>query len=309
VNDVIFLAIFAMFVLVISFFAIAIAKQMGRVQRSEKAAVMASQAKSDFLANMSHELRTPLNAIIGFSEMLETGYFGRVNDKQKERVHDINFCGTHLLELINDILEFSKGEAGKIELRSEKISLPQIIKDTVRIFAEKANKDGIMITANVPDKFPSIMADERKIKQILMNLISNSVKFTNKNDSIEVACGIDAESNVFITTVDTGIGIPEEDIPKALSAFGQVHDDPAIGGTGLGLPLCKMFAELHGGYLLLQSIEGVGTKVTITLPASRVVGKGSNIEKLETEKKEEKTENNRNRRSTDKNPKDKKTKN
>lgn len=279
-NDIIFIAIFAMFVLVISFFALAIAKQMQRVQRSEAAAVMASQAKSDFLANMSHELRTPLNAIIGFSEMLGSGYFGKVNDKQKERTHDIHFCGTHLLELINDILEFSKGEAGKIELRSEKISVPKIIKDTLRIFADKSKKEGVIVSAKIPEDFPVVMADERKIKQILMNLLSNSVKFTNKNDTIEVSCGIDGQKNMYFSVVDTGIGMSEEDIPRALSAFGQVHNNPAYGGTGLGLPLCKMFAELHGGDLVLQSIEGVGTKVTIILPASRIVWPHSNIEQF-----------------------------
>jgi len=281
-NDVIFIAIFALFVLVISFFAVAIANQMRRVQRSESSAVLASQVKSEFLANMSHELRTPLNAIIGFSEMMESGYFGEMNEKQKERAHDINFCGNHLLELINDILEFSKGEAGKIELRTEKTDITKVIRDTVRIFEERARKNGVTVSTRIPEKIPMVMADERKIKQILMNLISNSVKFTSKNDTVEAACGVDDSGNLFLTVMDTGIGMAEKDIPKALSAFGQVHKNPIYGGTGLGLPLCKMFAELHGGSLLLQSIEGVGTKVTITLPASRIVWPHSKVEKLPT---------------------------
>ena len=274
-NDLIFLAMFALFVLVISIFAIAVAKQIQRVQRSERAAVMASQAKSDFLANMSHELRTPLNAIIGFSEMMEAGYFGNLNSKQKERIHDINYCGTHLLELINDILEFSKGEAGKIELREEKVSVPKLIKDTLRIFAERTKKDNITIIYEPEDELPLIMADGRKIKQILLNLLSNAVKFTESGGTIEITCRPDEDNNMIITVTDTGIGMAEEDIPKALSAFGQVHKDiagtKASSGTGLGLPLCKMFAELHGGELQMQSILGVGTKVSVIIPSDRMI--------------------------------------
>lgn len=271
INDLIFLGIFALFVFAISFFAIAVARQMNRVQRSERAAVLASQAKSDFLANMSHELRTPLNAIIGFSEMMIAGYFGKLNKKQEERLQDMHSCGNHLLSLINDILEFSKGEAGKIELRNDKVAIPRIVKDVKRILSEKARRDNVKLLMDIPEDFPLIIGDERKLKQILLNLVSNSLKFTAAEGLIEMSCAVDETGDVLMVVTDTGKGMKEADIPKALSAFGQVHSDPAKGGTGLGLPLCKMFAELHGGNLAIQSIENVGTKVTITLPAERVI--------------------------------------
>lgn len=275
INDLVFLGIFLLFVIVVSLFALAITAQMQRSRRSEKAAIMASQAKSEFLANMSHELRTPLNAIIGFSEMIEAGYFGKTNAKQRERLKDIHFCGNHLLELINDILEFSKGDAGRLELREEKISLHRIITDTSRIFTDKAKAEGRRIICNIQE-LPPVLADARKIRQVMLNLLSNAMKFTDKNGTIEVSCQLDTDKNVVFTVSDNGIGMKEEDIPKALSIFGQVHNDPARGGTGLGLPLCKMFAELHGGSLELKSIEGVGTKVSVTLPAERVIWSNDN---------------------------------
>jgi signal transduction histidine kinase len=265
---------------VIYFFAMAGAKQMLRVQRSERGAVLASQAKSDFLANMSHELRTPLNAIIGFSEMIEAGYFGKVNMKQKERIHDIHFCGTHLLELINDILEFSKGEAGKIELHIDKVSVGKVINESVRVFAERSRSEGVTVVSNAPKDMPLVMADTRKIKQILLNLISNAVKFTESGGTVEAGCFMDDDNNMVITVTDTGAGIAEKDIPKALSTFGQTHTDPSKGGTGLGLPLCKMFAELHGGHLAIQSIVDVGTKVSIILPSDRVIWSSTNVSNL-----------------------------
>ncbi len=274
INDLTFLGIFALFVFAISFFAVAVARQMNRVQRSERAAVLASQAKSDFLANMSHELRTPLNAIIGFSEMMIAGYFGKLNKKQEERIQDMHSCGNHLLSLINDILEFSKGEAGKIELRNDKVSIPRIIKDVKRILSEKARRDNVKLLMDIPDDFPLIIGDERKLKQILLNLVSNSLKFTAAEGLIEMSCAIDETGNILLVVTDTGKGMKEAEIPKALSAFGQVHSDPSKGGTGLGLPLCKMFAELHGGNLTIQSIENVGTKVTITLPGERIINNG-----------------------------------
>lgn len=277
INDAMFLAIFALFVLIVSFFAIAVTKQMRRAQISEEAALTASQAKSEFLANMSHELRTPLNAIIGFSEMLEAGYFGNLNPKQKERIHDVNFCGNHLLELINDILEFSKGEAGKLDIRNEEVSVPKLIGDTIGIFRERAKKGGVKISSNYPDDIPLIRADSRKIKQILINLLSNAIKFTDHNGEVEIYCGFDDAKNFIMSVTDTGVGMEHKDIPKALSAFGQVHNDPSRGGTGLGLPLCRMFAELHGGKLAVQSIKGVGTKVTVTLPGSRVIWSSSAV--------------------------------
>lgn len=270
-KDISFLAIFTIFGSVLSFFALTMAKQIQRVEESESAAILASQAKSEFLANMSHELRTPLNAVIGFSEMLGAGYFGGLNDKQKERVQDINLCGTHLLQLISDILEFSKGEAGKLELHEEEIDVKRSIEECVRIVAERAKGKQIVLAADAPDDLPTLMADKRKIRQVLLNLLSNAIKFTPAQGRITVAARIDHHGQMHLVVTDTGIGIAEEDIPKALAVFGQVHRNQSHEGTGLGLPLCKMFAELHGGKLQLNSTVGEGTTVRIILPASRVL--------------------------------------
>lgn len=269
-KDISFLAIFTIFGSVLSFFALTMAKQIMRVEESESAAILASQAKSEFLANMSHELRTPLNAVIGFSEMLGAGYFGPMNDKQKERVQDINLCGTHLLQLISDILEFSKGEAGKLELQEEEIDLKRTIEECVRIVADRAKTKHIGLHTDTIENLPHLMADKRKIRQILLNLLSNAIKFTPAHGTVTVAARLDHHKQMHLVVTDTGIGIAEEDIPTALAVFGQVHRSQSHEGTGLGLPLCKMFAELHGGKLQLSSTVGEGTTVRIIFPESRV---------------------------------------
>lgn len=270
-KDLSLLGVFVLFASVLSFFALAIAKQMKRVQESEASAVLASQAKSEFLANMSHELRTPLNAIIGFSEMITSGYFGALNAKQKERIHDIHLCGNHLLQLITDILEFSKGEAGKLELQEEQMDVAMIIRESMRMMQERSRAKGIMLEIKAGEGLPPVWADRRKIRQILLNLISNAVKFTPEKGKITIGASRDYHGNVLLTVTDTGVGIAEEDIPKALSVFGQVHRTHSHEGTGLGLPLCRMFAELHGGELDLESEIGKGTTVTVMLPASRIL--------------------------------------
>ncbi len=270
-SDAILYIIFLLFVLVVAFFSVELAKQVSKLRASEKKALAASKAKSDFLANMSHELRTPLNAIIGFSEMLMTEYFGKVNDKQQERLKDIHGCGNHLLSLINDILEFSKGQAGKIEIRPEEVAIHKTVNEVVRMFDERAKREGINIVVNAPKSLPYIFVDKRKIKQILINLISNSVKFTEKGDFITINAFVNDHDEFVMSVKDTGIGMSEDDIPKALSAFGQVHKDKTIGGTGLGLPLCKIFAELHQGTLDIRSKLGSGTEVTVILPKKVIV--------------------------------------
>jgi signal transduction histidine kinase len=269
-KDISFLAIFTIFGSVLSFFALTMAKQIVRVEESESSAITASQAKSEFLANMSHELRTPLNAIIGFSEMLNAGYFGALNDKQTERVQDINLCGTHLLQLISDILEFSKGEAGKLELHEDDVDIARAVQECMRMVGEKAKTKGVALTDSIVEGIPHLYADRRKIRQIIINLLSNAIKFTPEGGSVDISVARDAGGNIVLRVRDTGIGIPEEDIPKALAVFGQVHRNQSHEGTGLGLPLCKMFAELHGGKLTLSSQVGHGTTVHITLPKERV---------------------------------------
>jgi signal transduction histidine kinase len=270
-KDLSFLAIFTVFGSVLSFFALTMARQILRVEESEAAAILASQAKSEFLANMSHELRTPLNAIIGFSEMMNSGYFGPMNAKQKERMQDIYLCGNHLLHLITDILEFSKGEAGKLEIVEEKVDVSAIIEETIRMMNEKVKSKGCHLRLEVSQNLPKLFADKRKLKQILINLFSNAVKFTPPKGDITVGAKREPNGALALWVNDTGIGIAEEDIPTALSVFGQVHRSHSHEGTGLGLPLCRMFAELHGGKLILTSTVGEGTNVRITFPANRVI--------------------------------------
>ena len=269
-KDISFLAIFTIFGSVLSFFALNMAKQIVRVEESESAAILASQAKSEFLANMSHELRTPLNAVIGFSEMLGAGYFGPMNDKQKERVQDINLCGTHLLQLISDILEFSKGEAGKLELNEEEIDIARAVDESIRIVAERAKAKHIDLRAEIEPGLGLLYADKRKIRQILLNLLSNAIKFTPVHGKVTVSARIDHHRQMQLAVIDSGIGIAEADISTALAVFGQVHRNHNHEGTGLGLPLCKMFTELHGGKLQLTSEVGVGTTVRAIFPESRV---------------------------------------
>jgi signal transduction histidine kinase len=271
VKDISFLAIFTIFGSVLSYFALNMAKQIARVENSEAAAILASQAKSEFLANMSHELRTPLNAVIGFSEMLGAGYFGALNEKQKERIQDINLCGTHLLQLISDILEFSKGEAGKLELHDEPLEVAQSIEESLRIVGERARAKHIALDSEIAAGVSLLRADKRKLRQILLNLLSNAIKFTPVHGTVTVSARLDHHGQMVLSVTDTGIGIAEADIPKALAVFGQVHRNHSHEGTGLGLPLCKMFTELHGGKLQLSSEVGVGTTVRIIFPDSRVI--------------------------------------
>lgn len=286
-KDLGFLAIFAAVGFIFSLFLVLLSRQIARVQASENSAVLASQAKSEFLANMSHELRTPLNAIIGFSEMMNAGYFGPLNPKQKERVHDINLCGSHLLQLINDILEFSKGEAGKLELYEENFSMQQTILEAQRMMNEKFSTKHIKLLMDIDEYIPDVRADKRKLRQVLLNLLSNAMKFTPEGGLVKVSYKRDAGGNVHITVADNGIGMAEEDLPRALSVFGQVNRDKSHEGTGLGLPLCKMFAELHGGKLAIGSRLGEGTTVRISMPASRVQPRKIHQEDKTSEKRTE----------------------
>lgn len=275
-TDLVFLILFTVFGGVLFSLILAMAKQIQRSEESEKRALLANQAKSEFFAKMSHELRTPLNAIIGFSEMIDSGYFGPLNNKkQQERIHDINLCGNHLLQLINDILDYSKGEAGKLEIREGEVVLGKVVDESVRMIKEKAKNKNISISINIPANLPRLLADEKKIKQILLNLLSNSVKFTHENGNIRINAKVLRSNEMQVEVEDTGIGIPEEDIPVALSVFGQVKNRHEIEeeGTGLGLPLCKMLVELHGGKFILESEVGKGTNAGFILPASRVISR------------------------------------
>ena len=227
----------------------------------------ANRHKSEFLANMSHELRTPLNAIIGFSEVLGERLFGELNEKQAEYTDDILTSGRHLLSLINEILDLSKVEAGRMELELATFDLPLAIDNARTFVRERATKHGITLDVAVDERLGEFVGDERKIKQILLNLLSNAVKFTPEGGRIGIKAR-QADGAVEISVSDTGIGIAPEDQPKIFEEFRQVGTDYAhkVEGTGLGLTLAKKFVELHGGRIWVESEVGKGSKFTFTLP-------------------------------------------
>ena len=227
----------------------------------------ASQHKSEFLANMSHELRTPLNAIIGFSEVLLERMFGEVNEKQTEYLHDILSSGQHLLSLINDILDLSKVEAGRMELALAPFDLPQALDNAVTLVKERAARHGIALDRTIDPRLGELVGDERKIKQVLLNLLSNAVKFTPEGGQIMLKAVV-ADGSVEISVSDTGIGIAPEDQEAIFEEFRQVGGDDARKreGTGLGLTLAKKFVEMHGGRIWVKSEVGEGSTFTFTLP-------------------------------------------
>ncbi|MES1990272.1 MAG: PAS domain-containing sensor histidine kinase [Pseudomonadota bacterium] len=231
-----------------------------------------SKSKSEFLANMSHELRTPLNAIIGFSEALERELFGPVgNPRYREYAVDIHDSGVHLLNLINDILDLSKIEAGHFKLHEDESDLDSIIASACRIVRHRAQQASISIETRLPKPAVSLVVDERAMKQILINLVSNAVKFSNDGSTVCVEASV-SNQGLRIAVIDQGIGIAEDDIPKALSPFTQIDGtlSRTHEGTGLGLPLAKHMTELHGGCLTIVSTVGKGTTVYVDLPASRL---------------------------------------
>jgi signal transduction histidine kinase len=226
----------------------------------------ASQHKSEFLANMSHELRTPLNAVIGFSEVLQQRMFGELTDKQGEYVDDINSSGQHLLSLINDILDLSKVEAGRMELDVSTFSVPLAIDNALTLIKERAGRHGIELESAIDPAVGDINADERKMKQILLNLLSNAVKFTPDRGKISVTAKA-IENGVEVSVADTGIGIAPADCAAVFEEFRQVgqQSDAKAEGTGLGLALARKFVELHGGKIGVTSELGKGSKFTFSL--------------------------------------------
>jgi two-component system, cell cycle sensor histidine kinase PleC len=238
-----------------------------------KRARAASQAKTDFLANMSHELRTPLNAIIGFSDMIGRELIGPVgNARYVEYAVDINGSAQHLLSIINDILDFSKVEAGEMHLQEDEVNVSEVISFCLRLVQHRAAQGNIKLQGSVTNSVPAIRADERKIKQALLNLLSNSVKFTPAGGSVSVTAAL-RDGALAISVADTGIGMSPDQVSHALEPFGQVDNSLARthDGTGLGLPLARALVELHGGVLAVESEEGKGTTVTIVLPAERLL--------------------------------------
>jgi signal transduction histidine kinase len=226
----------------------------------------ASRHKSEFLANMSHELRTPLNAVIGFSEVLLQRMFGELNDKQDEYLKDIYASGQHLLSLINDILDLSKIEAGRMELAPAPFHLPTALENAVTLVRERAGRHGITLELDLDPGLGELVGDERKVKQVLLNLLANAVKFTLEGGRISLKAGR-RDGAVAISVTDTGIGIAPEDQAAIFEEFRQVgSDEKRREGTGLGLTLAKKFVELHGGRIWVESEPGRGSTFTFTLP-------------------------------------------
>jgi len=232
---------------------------------------MANKHKSEFLANMSHELRTPLNAVIGFSEVLGERMFGELNDKQAEYVTDIHDSGKHLLSLINDILDLSKVEAGRMELDVTTFDLPDAIRNSLTLIGERATRHGIAVASQIDPGVGELSGDERKFKQILLNLLSNAVKFTPEGGSVTVAARR-VENMIEVSVADTGIGIAAEDHAAVFEEFRQVGSDytKKAQGTGLGLALTRKFVELHGGRIWVNSEPGKGATFTFALPLAQV---------------------------------------
>jgi len=241
--------------------------------RGREQAEAANRAKSQFLANMSHELRTPLNAILGFSEIISSRIFEKDAERTVEYAGLIHSSGKHLLALINDILDLAKIEAGRWQLQEKELSLHAVAADTLQQLTWRAQNDHIILENAINPGLEPVYADERSIKQILLNLLSNAVKFTPEDGTVKVFARRHADGSMLVGVSDTGIGIAAEDQAKVFDSFGQGKHDVAIAdkGTGLGLTIVKGLAEAHGGSVYLESEVGVGTTVTLRLPAARVM--------------------------------------
>ena len=250
--------------------AIENARLFNEIQEKSRQLEIADRHKSEFLANMSHELRTPLNAVIGFSEVLQQGMVGALNDKQGEYIEYIHKSGSHLLSLINDILDLSKVEAGRMELDLASFSVPLAIDNALTLVRERATRHGLTLGCTLDPSIADIHADERKFKQVMLNLLSNAVKFTPEGGRITVAAH-PVNEGVEVSVADTGIGIAPEDCDAVFEEFRQVgrHAEGKAEGTGLGLALARKFIELHGGRIWLTSIPGKGSTFSFTLPVAQ----------------------------------------
>ena len=232
----------------------------------------ASRTKSEFLANMSHELRTPLNAVMGFSEVIKNELFGPVGVEQyKQYADDIYESGAHLLAIINDILDLSKVEAGKFDLNETEVQVPDLCRSVIHIVKGRADEAGITLIKRLPEDPPYLLADPRSLKQMLLNLMSNAIKFTSAGGTVDLVTTIGPDGGFRFDIRDTGVGIAKEHFDTILSPFGQVDTAHARDhqGTGLGLPLVKAFIEMHGGRIEIESEVDEGTTVSLFFPPDR----------------------------------------
>jgi PAS domain S-box-containing protein len=252
-----------------------IVNQQKELEVAKQAADGANQAKSEFIANMSHELRTPLNAIIGFSDAIIAETFGPLeNEKYKDYVGDIQNSGEHLLELINDVLDMSVIEAGKLELNETEVLLEKTVDASLQMVKSRADQGGVELINSVNGEFPVIRADPLRIKQILVNLLSNAVKFTNVGGTVIISTEIATDNSVHIIVADTGIGMDAVGLTEAMENFGHAKRDDlekSGEGTGLGLPITRRLVEAHGGTLEIESEPNKGTTVTVRIPQERVI--------------------------------------
>ena len=253
-----------------------LAAKNSELQLSEKArqkAVRALQTRGAFVANLSHELRTPLNAILGFSEVISRELFGPLgNERYREYGEIIHKSGSHLLNLINDVLDIAKLDAGKLEMHFDVLDLSQIVLECVQVVEPLARRAQVEIHVELADNARTVEADDKRLRQMLLNLLSNAIKFTRFGGKVSVfSCLQDDRINIAVA--DTGIGIAASDLSRVLEPFAQVDSD--LGrkhvGTGLGLPLVKKLAELHRGHLTIESVVGVGSTVTLAIPLRRDV--------------------------------------
>lgn len=241
---------------------------------ARRRAEAANKAKSRFLATMSHELRTPLNAIMGFSEVMEKELLGPIgSDTYRDYARNIYSSGNHLLHIINEILDLSRIEAGRYELHEDTMRLTDVAEDCERLLKIRADAKGLQFVEEFAGDLPQIWADPRALRQICLNLLSNALKFTPTGGRITIICGHTSDGGQYMTVRDTGPGIPKDEIPRVLQAFGQgsLAHESAEGGTGLGLPIVQNLIQLHGGTFDLTSELRKGTEVTVTLPRQRVL--------------------------------------
>jgi len=244
------------------------------LEHARLAAEESSRVKSQFMANMSHELRTPLNAVIGYSEMLiEDAEGDRRREQHLADLRRINVAGQHLLGLITDVLDISEIEVGRFELREAPVDLAALIGECRRAVTARAQAAALDLVSEPVASLPMVMADEHRLRQIVLNLLTNAVKFTPPGGRIVLAAAATAEGGIAVSVTDTGIGMKPEETPLALETFRQVDGGLTRRqqGTGLGLPLARTLAELHGGTLVIASVAGRGTAVTVTLPRERVI--------------------------------------